>query len=52
VSSPVSSPIDINALLAQFQDLINMLVNLMITILPLMIIVGALRTTTQQEKTE
>ena len=52
MSSTVSSPIDINALLAQFQDMMNMLMNLVITILPLMLIVGALRTTTKKEKTE
>jgi len=52
MSSPISSPIDINALLAQFQDMMNMLMNLVITILPLMLIVGALRTTTKKEKTE
>ena len=52
MSSLISSPIDIDAFLAQFQDMMNMLMNLVITILPLMLIVGALRTTTKEKKTE
>ena len=52
MSSLISSPIDIDALLAQFQDMMNMLMNLVMTILPLMLIVGALRPTTREKKTE